>query len=201
MHAQSLTANGVLGRIAEALTTRDAEPYSVGVYSVKGNQKILENSAVVPNIVSKASTKAGVSAVPQFAFFNELGGHFINITAPKAGSVFGETIAQALSQSLVKNRELAAKLDAANVSEAYLSSAGAANDLGRQLTQVTKVINAHVELGAERDVFFVQVGGFDTHSDEGDKLKANFQQINSALEAFVAEMRRHGVWEQVGPSR
>ena len=197
VHAQSLTANGVLGRIAEALTTRDADPYSVGVYSVNGNQKILENSAVVPNIVSKASTSAGASTVPEFAFFNELGGQFINITARKAGSVFGETIAQALSQSLVKNRELAAKLDAANVTEDFLSSAGAANDLGRQLVQVTKVINAHVALGAERDVFFVQVAGFDTHSDEGDKLKANFQQINSALEAFVAEMRRHGIWEQV----
>ena len=112
----------------------------MGVYSVNGNQKILENSAVVPNIVSKASTSSSASPLPQFRFFDDLGEQIINITAPKADSVFGETISQALSESLVKNRKLAAKLDAANITEAYLSSAGAANDLGRQLVQVTKVI-------------------------------------------------------------
>ena len=197
VHAQSLTANGVLGRIAEALTTRKVDPYSVGAYSVKGNQKILENNAVVPNIVSRASTAKDASTVPEFAFFDDLGEHFVNLTAPKAGSVFGETIAEAVSQSLIKNRELAAKLNAANVSEVFLSSAGATNELGRQLVQVAKVINAQTALRAERDVFYVQVNGFDTHSDEGDKLKAIFKDINLALEAFVAEMREHGVWDQV----
>ena len=169
----------------------------MGVYSVNGNQKILENSAVVPNIVPKASSSSSASMLPQFSFFDDLGEQIINITAPKADSVFGETISQALSESLVKNRKLAAKLDAANITEAYLSSAGAANDLGRQLVQVTKVINAREALGAERDVFYVHIGGFDTHSDEGEKLKEKFKEINSALEAFVTEMRRHSIWEQV----
>ena len=78
----------------------------MGVYSVNGNQKILENSAVVPNIVSKASTSSSASPLPQFRFFDDLGEQIINITAPKADSVFGETISQALSESLVKNRKL-----------------------------------------------------------------------------------------------
>ena len=29
------------------------------------------------------------------------------------------------------------------------------------------------------------------------KLKEKFKEINSALEAFVTEMRRHSIWEQV----
>ena len=62
---------------------------------------------------------------------------------------------------------------------------------------MAKVIDAQEALGAERDVFYVSVGGFDTHSDEGEVLVTKFKEINKALEAFVTEMRDHGVWDQV----
>ena len=88
-------------------------------------------------------------------------------------------------------------LGAANVTRKFKDSGGAKTDLGKQLMQVAKVIDARKELGAERDVFFVSIGGFDTHSDEGEKLASNFKHINKALEAFVTEMRDHGVWDQV----
>ena len=73
----------------------------------------------------------------------------------------------------------------------------AATELCWQLVQVARVIAAQAAIGAERDVFFVSVGGFDTHSDEGAVLASKFSEINLALEAFMAEMRERGVWEQV----
>ncbi len=191
VHAQSLSADGVLGRIAQTLTRRDKDPYSVGAYSIRGNQKILENGAVVPNILSRSGS------LPEFEFYDDIGEHLVNLTRPKAGSIFSETISEAIGQSLVKNRELAAMLGAANVTRKFKDSGGANTDLGKQLMQVAKVIDARKELGAERDVFFVSIGGFDTHSDEGEKLASNFKHINKALEAFVTEMRDHGVWDQV----
>ena len=43
----------------------------------------------------------------------------------------------------------------------------------------------------------VRIGGFDTHSDVGPVLESNFEQIDAALSAFVAEMKAQGRWEDV----
>ena len=67
----------------------------------------------------------------------------------------------------------------------------------RQLAQVAKVIKSRDVLGAERDGFFVEIGGFDTHSKFFDTLSSKFTEINDALESFVAEMKAQGVWDDV----
>lgn len=55
--------------------------------------------------------------------------------------------------------------------------------------QVSNVIAARSAFEAERDVFYVELGGFDHHADLADSLTTKFNDVNIAVETFVAEMK------------
>ena len=71
------------------------------------------------------------------------------------------------------------------------------NDLLEQFSQVARVISARDTLQAERQMFYLELGGFDTHSDVGGVLEENFAEIDAALASFVAEMEAQGRWGDV----
>lgn len=48
-----------------------------------------------------------------------------------------------------------------------------------------------------RDVFYVSLGGWDTHNEVVLALQRNYHLVDRALAAFVDEMRAQGVWGQV----
>jgi uncharacterized protein (DUF1501 family) len=59
--------------------------------------------------------------------------------------------------------------------------------LGNQLKQVAKVIKANLQqpvLGLQRQIFFCQVGGFDTHQNQPATQPGLLQQVNQALATF-----------------
>jgi len=56
--------------------------------------------------------------------------------------------------------------------------------LGQQLLTVAKIISIHQVLGITRQVFFCQLGGFDTHSDELNGQAPLLQQLSQAVSAF-----------------
>ena len=80
-------------------------------------------------------------------------------------------------------------------------SGAASNGQGKkfvgQLEQVANVISARHAFEAERDIFFVEMNGFDTHNDEFDTVNTKFNDINVGLSLFVDEMKAQGVWDQV----
>lgn len=57
-------------------------------------------------------------------------------------------------------------------------------DLGRQLQQVARVIALRGSVGVRRQVFFVQLGGFDTHSRQGWEHWDLRRQLGDAMGAF-----------------
>ena len=83
-------------------------------------------------------------------------------------------------------------LDAVSLSADWVD-----DEAGQQLSQVAKLIAARRQLGAERAVFFAQVGGFDTHKDTVSVLAEKLASIDAALAAFKAEMVSQGVWQDV----
>jgi uncharacterized protein (DUF1501 family) len=71
--------------------------------------------------------------------------------------------------------------------------------LGNQLKQVARVIKKRTDLTINRQVFFVQLGGFDTHQNQ---LAVNgqtglFIQLSQAMRAFYDEMGAQGVQDKV----
>lgn len=57
-------------------------------------------------------------------------------------------------------------------------------DLGRQLQQVARVIALRQTVGVRRQVFFVQLGGFDTHSSQSWQHWDLLRQLGDAMGAF-----------------
>jgi uncharacterized protein (DUF1501 family) len=60
--------------------------------------------------------------------------------------------------------------------------------LGRQLKQVARIIKKRTGLAATRQIFYVQIGGFDTHSGQINGQGNQLTQVSQAMRAFWDEM-------------
>ena len=69
--------------------------------------------------------------------------------------------------------------------------------LGAQLKAVAETISVRTQLMASRQVFFVGLGGFDTHSAQATALPGLLSQIDSSMAAFHAAMQELGVANDV----
>jgi uncharacterized protein (DUF1501 family) len=75
--------------------------------------------------------------------------------------------------------------------------AGQTSSIAQQLLQVAKLIEGRAQTGARRQVFFVSLGGFDTHSGELATLTNLLGQLSPALRAFYDATVQLGISEQV----
>ncbi len=72
--------------------------------------------------------------------------------------------------------------------------------LGRQLKQVARLIKKRGDLTINRQVFYVELGGFDTHQNQlqGDRSQtALLAQLSQAMRAFYDEMGVQGIQDKV----
>jgi uncharacterized protein (DUF1501 family) len=75
--------------------------------------------------------------------------------------------------------------------------AGQTSSIAQQLLTVAKLIEARATTGARRQVFFVSLGGFDTHSNELTVLDTLLGQLSPALRSFYDATVQLGVASQV----
>ncbi len=69
--------------------------------------------------------------------------------------------------------------------------------LGNQLRQVAKLMKFRTQLNMSRQVFYVQLGGFDTHSSQLNQHATLWTQVSQALKAFYDETVAQGIAEDV----
>ena len=69
--------------------------------------------------------------------------------------------------------------------------------LGNQLFQVAQLIKARAALGVNRQIFYVNMGGFDLHSFQTANESVNFPQLAQALAAFYNAMVELGTLNNV----
>jgi uncharacterized protein (DUF1501 family) len=67
------------------------------------------------------------------------------------------------------------------------------NNLARNLRKVAALIAS----GQETRVYFVSLGGFDTHANQGFRHRALMEQLSSAMAAFQADLVAHKLDDQV----
>lgn len=192
LHADSRTAKGVLGRMAHVLSSGTGH-YKVGQYSISGNQKILEGDGEVAKIVGRRN------GIEQFRYYSDVGRRMANLSSVRASSVFAEQYASLLERAFSESEGLGSILGTANITNEYVGANDADSKLCEQFMWVAKLIDlrTHALLKAERDSFYVELGGFDTHSDVRDVLNVKLDEVNRCLGAFVDEMKRKGTWENV----
>jgi len=124
--------------------------------------------------------------------YTRLRSHLTGVGASRR-HVFERDVASAHANALVVNERFN---EAVSGSEP-LTTAFPGGGLGGQLRTVAQSIAAREQLGARRQVFFVGVGGFDTHSAQATTLPGLLQSIDQGVTAFHASMRELGLGEQV----
>jgi uncharacterized protein (DUF1501 family) len=70
-------------------------------------------------------------------------------------------------------------------------------DLGNQLRQVARVMALRTTVGVKRQVFFVQLGGFDTHSSQSWQHWDLLRQLSEAMAAFNLATQELGLGNAV----
>ena len=98
--------------------------------------------------------------------------------------MFGETFTS-LSTNRSSTENLGAVLGTVTIDTAF------GTDSLSRFEQVARMVKARETLQEERQAFFVELGGFDTHASELDTVQ-KFEQVNGALGSFVAELKAQG---------
>lgn len=104
----------------------------------------------------------------------------------------GDIAAQAISLSGVVNPILTS-----TGSTVQALFTGQNSSIAQQLLQVAKMIEARGQTLARRQVFFVSLGGFDTHANELNTLATLLGQLSPALKSFYDATVQLGVASQV----
>ncbi len=165
--------------------------------SLAGNTVFLSGQSVMPYQI-------GAGGVPQIELLARTGngipppltdilrGHFASTDVART-NLFERDVVNLRQVSFKANDLLDAALDAAPP----FATQFPASPLGAQLGAVARTISVRDELGASRQVFFVALGGFDTHSNQADDLPGLQQDISDSIAALFTATREMGLENDV----
>jgi uncharacterized protein (DUF1501 family) len=183
---------GVLGRMCETLQKKGYNVQPITVEEATVATVGSPGSAVDPLIVSPYGTRP-FNPLPTGETFNPRPylDQLNNATALQS-SLFGETWSRRLQTALFDNEALVQAM-----STTLLTTAFPDDEYGAKLKAVSTLIASHNQRGTDREVFFVNLGGWDHHSELKASLSRGFKLLNSSLTAFQQEMKAQGYWDTV----
>lgn len=111
-----------------------------------------------------------------------------DLYASSHGSIFERNFANMMRRSLSLSDEVGAALS--SVPEPTTAFAG--DPLSAQLRAVSHLIAARNELGMNRQIFFVGLGGFDTHKEQLTSHPELMVTLDAGLSSFQLEMEAIG---------
>ena len=206
-------ADGWGGRIADMLYTANAGalPMSITMAGVNRFQRAGSvNQYALDSWDASAQAAGGVDGdgnpVPYFSvpgmsyrgdgpeswLLPEDAGRAAAFDALRAGGTQANVLERAYADTSNRALANAALLNAA-MNGIRLTTPFENTDLGNQLAAVALLIKVRATLGMSRQVFFVQAGGYDTHSTQITDQYANLHELSQALAAFRAAMVEIGV--------
>jgi len=203
LQAQNSRAHGVLGRLGDALNAQAQEEMDgVGevfaAYSILGSPKALEGAPGVSRVADVLSSRGitGLSVVSR-----QIERVLKAMHAPRLSSIYAETFSDRVTSSIARAKELAIKLKRLGLVNGIWhlpsdSPACCSSDICLQLQQVAQIIRNRDTLEANRDAFFVQQDGYDTHANNMSRLNALLDDLDEALLCFTEELKAQGVWDK-----
>jgi len=181
------SGTGVLGRMADYLAKNG---HNVGSFSVDRYSVALVGKpgvSAAPMIVNRN----GVPSVYLKDRTRELLPNLHNRTESDSG-FFAETWSEELIRSLGINDLLSAELSQVTTNIEFPT-----DYLSSQLATVSRLIATRNARGVDTDTFYVEMGGYDTHSNVEENLSNRFTQLNQALGAFNRELEAMSMWNNV----
>lgn len=201
--SQSQTSNagtrvftGWGGRLSDRLTaSQNPNGLIPMVTSISGAQLFTSGQTTLPLAIADSNTNLNSVLSP----------------AGYGTSPTGSTLARLNSFNALRNQDLSSNYiqAASHVTDLALQANSALQvtqdttvtfpntGLGRQLRQVARLIKERNDLNVNRQVFYVQLGGFDTHTGELAQQATLYGQFSQAMRSFYDEMTAQGISNDV----
>jgi uncharacterized protein (DUF1501 family) len=185
--------SGWAGRMADLLLDA-AAPLAMNV-SLAGSNQWQIGGATMPFSLSPAGVQGipyidAASAKPLVSARSAV---FEGLLADPGAHLFAQEFAAVQRRAM----DTAAFVGEALAGQAPLATAFPASGLGASLAMVARMIQARRALGLDRQVFFVALGGWDTHGDQLAQHAALLTELSEGLAAFDAATSELGVDAQV----
>ena len=108
-------------------------------------------------------------------------------------NLFEQTYAKSTSDAVDSYYEFSAALNGVTLGTAIPSG----NSLATSLSMIAKIISANSKFGARRQIFFVQLGGWDHHDDVINNQLTMLATVSQALGMFSSAMTEIGMADKV----
>lgn len=188
------TFTGWGGRISDLRTTPDNPNGLIPmITSINGAQLFTAGQSTLPlaianagtslaNVLNPAGYNATAASQARLTAFNQL--RTQNLTADYIAAASHIT-----DQAMSANQALQVSQE---VTELFPNT-----NFGSQLKQVARLIKKRTDLTVNRQIFYVQIGGFDTHTGQIAGQGNLHLQFSQAVRAFYNEMVTQGVSDKV----
>ena len=180
------------GRAADLVASLNGSANVSLALSIAGTNTFEVGNTVIPYLISPDGSLGllGVGGSPNDQI--RIDG-FKKLLALPHNKLFEAAYADTMSRSIAENEALSSAL----AGVAPLNTQFPDTDLGRQLAMVSKLIAARGNLGMQRQLFFVAVGGYDTHGDQLSAQSGLLTELSSGMSAFYAATLELGVEQSV----
>jgi uncharacterized protein (DUF1501 family) len=182
--------NGWAGRAADLVSIRSAPAkFPVGV-STAGNSLFLTGELPEVSIING---QLGLDGSDGSIAENARDAAFQQIVKFSTGMALIQKANQVTADGLNAAKELNGALSAGS----SLKTPFPSTSLGKQLQQVARVMNVRKELGAQRQIFYVAIGDFDTHTDSMRRQDVLLADMAASMSAFYNATLEMQVEQQV----
>jgi uncharacterized protein (DUF1501 family) len=180
------------GRAADLVASLNGNSKVSLALSIAGTNTFEVGNTVVPYLISPDGSLGltGVGGSPNDQI--RIDG-FKKLLALPHNKFFEAVYSDTMSRSIAENEVLSSAL----VGVPQLTAQFPDTDLGRQLKMVSTLIAARSNLGMQRQVFFVAVGGYDTHGDQIASQASLLTELSGGMNAFHAATVELGVEQSV----
>jgi uncharacterized protein (DUF1501 family) len=191
----SLSLTGWGGRVADAVMSSNTPVTVPAVMSLTGSSLFCNGRQTSPLVVPSSGTfglsGTGTTALQQ-ARMNALNAVLRADRSNALVAASADVLIQAITSAGLINPIMQAN-------SSVISSAfnGLNTGIANQLKGVAKLIESRAQTGLKRQVFFVALNGFDTHSNQLNNQQNLFNQLGPALAAFYSATVALGIADKV----
>ena len=187
-HFDFFRGTGWAGRTADAVAYMNAPSKFPTSVSLAGNPVLLSGASTKPATLQSGSTPT-LSGSGGTAFREQRDAAVQEIIKMHSGL----TMIQQAGASLQDGIDIGKLIQTATASAPALTTTFPNTSLGRQLTDIAKLIGVRANLGMRRQIFFASIGGFDTHANQLASHVNLMTQISESVTAFYRATEELGV--------
>lgn len=177
--ADAIDRHGWGGRLADMFHTSNTNQQLSMNISIDGENVFQAGDAVFPYFVGEDGAK-GLDDVPVWR--TDRRAAFIALRDGAHGNALQRQYASVVRRSMDNQVMVADALNGASA----LATTFPDTSLGRQLRMVARLINVRGGLQMQRQIFYVGLGGFDTHDNQLANQADQLGELDAALAAFHA---------------